>query len=298
MSDPMQPPPLRRLDPLTMLAVAATVLAWGGSYTAIRVALAALTPAEIAVLRYFAAAVVGAAFLAAARTRLPNRAEFVRLAVVGILYVVGFAVLLNLGQQTVSAGTASFVVGTLPVMIAIMASIALGEPFGRLSWFGALVSLTGIGLIAFGSGNAFTLEFGVFLVLGAALAAAAASIVQKSLLADFSSLVLTSWILTLGVVPLLPVLPRAVEVLVAAAAEVKWAVAFLAIASTIVGYVGWSVVLRRMPAGRAATFLNCVPLAATATGFFWLGEVPTMAGFVGGLMALTGVVIVNAARGR
>jgi len=281
-----------------MLAVAATVLAWGGSYTAIRIALSGLTPVEIAALRYFAAAVVGAIFLAAVRTRVPSRSQFARLAAVGILYVVGFAVLLNLGQQTVSAGTASFIVGTLPVMIAIMASIALGEPFGRLSWLGALVSLTGVGVIAFGSGDTLTLEFGVFLVLGAALAASAASIVQKPLLADFSSLVLTAWILTLGVVPLLPVLPRAIGVLASAAPEVIWAVAFLAIASTIIGYVGWSVALKRMPAGRAGSFLNCVPLAATAIGFVWLGEVPTVAGFVGGLVALSGVVIVNAARGR
>lgn len=294
----MQSQALRRLDPVTLLAVAATVLAWGGSYTAIRIALAGLTPVEIAVLRYFAAAAVGAIFLAAVRTRLPNRAELVRLAVVGILYVAGFAVLLNLGQQTVSAGTASFVVGTLPVMIAFMASIALGEPFGRLSWLGALISLTGIGLMAFGSGGTFTLEFGVFLVLGAALAAAAASIVQKPLLADFSSLVLTAWILTLGVVPLLPVLPRAGAALSMAAPEVIWAVAFLAIASTIVGYIGWSVALKRMPAGRAGSFLNCVPLAATAIGFLWLGEVPTAAGFVGGLVALSGVIVVDAARGR
>jgi drug/metabolite transporter (DMT)-like permease len=281
-----------------MLAVAATVLAWGGSYTAIRIALSGLTPVEVAALRYFAAAVVGAIFLAVVRTRLPSRGQFARLAVVGVLYVVGFAVLLNLGQQTVSAGTASFVVGTLPVMIAIMASIALGEPFGRLSWLGAMISLAGVGLIAFGSGDTFTFEFGVFLVLGAALAASAASIVQKPLLADFSSLVLTAWILTLGVVPLLPVLPRAVGVLVTSAPEVIWAVAFLAIASTIIGYVGWSVALKRMPAGRAASFLNCMPLVATAIGFLWLGEVPTIVGFGGGLLVLSGVVIVNAARGR
>lgn len=298
MSNPTQSATLRRLDPVTMLAVAATVLAWGGSYTAIRIALAGLTPVEIAVLRYFAAAVVGAIFLAAVRPRLPSRGQFVRLAVVGILYVVGFAVLLNSGQKTVSAGTAGFIVGTLPVMIAIMAVVALGEPFGRTSWLGALVSFVGIVLIAFGTGDRFTPEVGVVLVLGAALAASAASIVQKPLLADFSALVLTAWILVLGVVPLLPLLPRAVAALSVAAPEVAWAVAFLAIASTIIGYVGWSVALKRMPAGRAGSFLNCVPLAATAIGFFWLGEVPTAAGFVGGLVALSGVVIVNAARGR
>jgi drug/metabolite transporter (DMT)-like permease len=298
MSDSTQSAAVRRLDPVTLLAVVATVLAWGGSYTAIRIALAGLTPAEIAALRYSAAAVAALIFLAAVRPRLPSRSQFVRLAVVGSLYVVGFAVLLNSGQQTISAGTAGFIVGTLPVMIAIMAVVALGEPFGRVSWLGALMSFAGIALIAFGSGDRFTLEFGVVLVLGAALAASAASIIQKPLLADFPALVLTAWILALGVVPLLPVLPRAVAALSVAATGVVWAVAFLAVVSTIVGYVGWSVALKRMPAGRAASFLNCMPLVATAIGFLWLGEVPTIVGFGGGLLVLSGVVIVNAARGR
>jgi drug/metabolite transporter (DMT)-like permease len=298
MSDTTQSASPRLSDPVTFPAVVATVLAWGGSYTAIRIALTGLTPAEIAVLRYSAAAVVAVIFLAAVRPRLPSHSQFVRLAVVGCLYVVGFAVLLNSGQQSVSAGTAGFIVGTLPVMIAIMAVAALGEPFGRLSWLGALMSFVGIALIAFGSGDRFTLVFGVILVLGAALAAAAASIVQKPLLADFPALVLTAWILALGVVPLLPVLPRAVVALSMAASEVVWAVVFLAIVSTIVGYVGWSIALQRLSAGRAASFLNGVPLAATAIGFLWLGEVPTTAGFVGGLVALSGVVIVNVARGR
>lgn len=288
----------RRLDPWALLAVTATVLAWGGSYTAIRIALAALTPAEIAVARYFAAAVAASVFLAFVRPGLPSRSQFVRLAAVGVFYVAGFAVLLNRGQQTVSAGTAGFVVGTMPVMVAIMAMAALGEPFGRISWLGALISLVGVGLIAFGGGERLTLEFGVVLVLGAALAASIASIAQKPLLAEFPALVVTAWILILGVVPLLPVLPGAVAALSVAAGEIVAAVAFLAVFSTIVGYLGWSVALQRLPAARAASFLNCVPLAATAIGFLWLGEVPTATGLIGGLMVLTGVIIVNANHGR
>lgn len=298
MSSPTLSAPPRPLDPLALAAVTATVLAWSGSYTAIRIALAGLTPVQIAVLRYFVAAVVASTFLAIVRPRWPSRIEFVRLAIVGIFYVVGFAVLLNRGQETVSAGTAGFVVGTSPVIIAIMAMVTLGEPFGRISWLGALTSLAGVGLIAFGSGDRFTLEFGVVLVLGAAFAASAASVMQKPLLADFPPVVLTAWILLLGVVPLLPVLPGAVAALSVAAAEVVWAAAFLAVFSTVVGYVGWSIALKRMPAGRAGSFLNCVPLAAVAIGYLWLGETPTTAGFVGGLLALSGVVVVNAARGH
>ena len=298
MNNPTQSSTARRTDPLALIAVAATVLVWGGSYSAIRIALAGLLPVEIAVLRYFVAAIVSVIYLVVVRPRMPSTTALLRLATTGVLYVVGFAVLLNSGQETVSAAVASFIVGTSPVMIAIIAVVMLGEPFGRISWLGALISFAGIGLIALASGHSFSLEVGVLLVLGAALAASVASTLQKPLLKQFSALGLTAWIMILGVVPLLPVVPGAVLALAESQAEVLWAVAFLAVFSTIVGYVTWSIALQRMPASRAGSFLNCVPLAAIVIGFFWLGELPTGLDLAGGLIALSGVVVVSVAKGR
>ena len=288
----------RSFDPVALIAAVATIIVWGASFTAIRIALTGLTPTEIAAARYVAAAIPAAIFLAASRAALPSRGEFLRLVVISLLYVGGYAILLNTGQKTVSAGAASFIINTSPVMIAIMAVAALGERFGLVSWGGALLSLAGIGLIAFGDGDEFSFELGALLVFGAAFFTSVASVLQKPLLGTFSALTLTAWILVLGAVPLLPALPAAVGSLSVAPADVVVAVAVLAVFCTAVGYVTWSIVLKRMPAGRAASFLNCIPPTATAIGFLWLGELPTPIGLIGGGLALAGVVIVNAARGR
>jgi drug/metabolite transporter (DMT)-like permease len=276
----------------------ATIVVWAASFTAIRIALTGLTPTEIAAARYVAAAIPAAIFLAVMRQALPSRGEFARLVVISLLYVGGYAILLNTGQRTVSAGAASFIINTSPVMIAIMAVATLGERFGLVSWGGALLSLAGVGLIAFGDGDEFSFELGALLVFGAAFFTSVASILQKPLLGPFSALTLTAWILVLGAVPLLPALPAAVGALSVAPADVVVAVAVLAVFCTAVGYVTWSIVLKRMPAGRAASFLYCIPPTATAIGFLWLGEVPPLIGLIGGGLALAGVAIVNAARGR
>ena len=211
----------RSFDAIGIVAVAATVVFWASSFAAIRIALTSFSPVEIAALRYSAVALPAAIMLATMAAPRPTFDEFVRLAVVGVFYVGGFAILLNYGQRTISAGAASFIVNTSPVMIALLAVLFLGERFGRWSWLGASLSFLGIGLIALGSGVSFSPEPGVFLVLGAAFFTSAASVLQKPLLVRYSALVVTAWIVVLGVVPLLPALPGALATLRVADEEAR-----------------------------------------------------------------------------
>jgi drug/metabolite transporter (DMT)-like permease len=287
----------RVLDPTALGAVIVTIAAWASSFVVIRVCLGALSPVELATARYVSAAVVAAAYLSFRWTPLDRR-DVLRIGVAAVLFIAVYAVLLNTGEQTIAAGPASFIINTMPVITAVIATFALGERFGLWGWIGTAISFGGVALIALGSGGGFGLDFNALLILGAAVCSATASVLQKPVLARMPPLTVTAWILLIGAVPLLPAVPATITAIAAAPVAVDASLAYLVIFPTLVGYVTWAIALKRLSAARATNFLYGVPPTATLTGFVFLGEVPSVIGAVGGAMAIGGVVFVNIMRRR
>jgi drug/metabolite transporter (DMT)-like permease len=284
-------------DSIALVAIVVTILFWASSFVVIRVCLTALTPVELATARYVSAGLIALGYLLAVQP-LPTLGDLARLSVAAVLFIAVYAVLLNMGELTVAAGPASFIINTMPVMTALIATVALGERFGLWGWIGTAISFGGVALIAFGAEGGFKLDPNALLILGAALCSAIASVLQKPVLARLPALAVTAWILFIGSLPLVPAVPSTLVALAAAPAEVDWSIAYLIAFSTVVAYVTWAVALKRLAAARAANFLYGVPPTATLIGFVWLGEVPTPIGAIGGIMAIFGVLVVNLLRKR
>ncbi|MEW6491608.1 MAG: DMT family transporter [Cyanobacteriota bacterium] len=68
---------------------------------------------------------------------------------------------------------------------------------------------------------------------------------------------------------------------------------YLGIFPVAIAYLYWSYVLSQIPAGRASSFLNIVPVLATVMGFIGLEELPTSISIFGGAIVILGVLIVN-----
>jgi drug/metabolite transporter (DMT)-like permease len=284
-------------DLVAFAAILVTIAFWASSFVVIRVCLGPLTPTQLATGRYVAAGVIAMVYLIAMRTMPPKR-DFIRLSIAAVLFIAAYAVLLNTGEQTVPAGPASFIINTMPVFTALIATFALGERFGRWGWVGTAISFGGVALIAAATDDGFRLDINAILILGAAMCAAIASVLQKPLLGRLPALAVTAWILMIGCIPLLPAVPSTIRAMAAAPAEVNWGVAYLVIFPTAIGYVTWAIALKRLAAARAANFLYGVPPTATLIGFLWLGETPTVIGAIGGALAILGVLVVNVMRKR
>ena len=211
--------PAARIDTTTVVAVAVTIVAWASAFPAIRAGLAAFGPAELGAMRFAIAAVPSAIFLTLTRPGLPSWSEAWRFAFGGIVFVGLYTVLLNFGELTVSAAPASFIINGNPIFTAVLAMLFLGERFSRLAWLGTVISFAGMGLIALGEGDGFSLNQGALLILGAALCTATSSIVQKPLFARHKPLTVSAWNMVVGALVLAPFLPSALDQAALAAPE-------------------------------------------------------------------------------
>jgi drug/metabolite transporter (DMT)-like permease len=280
-------------------AVAFTVLTWASAFPLIRIALRDLVPLPLAAARFAVAGLFVLAWLAWKRPARPSGRDAACFLACGLIGIALYNALLNAGQRTVTAGAASFIVNTVPIITALLATVFLRERFTRWGWAGTAISFSGIALIALGQPGGLSFGAGASLVLAAAVCQAAYFILQRPLVTHYGALACTAYTLIAGALLLSPWLPEALRTLAAPATAPTSAAAVIAlgILPAALGYAAWTYALGRFGAARAANFLYLVPPVATVLAFFLTGEVPGASTLAGGAVAVTGVVLVNT-RGR
>jgi len=150
-------------------AVAAIVVAtllWGGTFVAIRDAVAAIPPAALVVGRFACAGVLFALVLAA-RRRAPRGRELAGGALSGVL-MAGAFYLQALGLRSTSAGSSAFLTCAGTLLAAFWAWLILRQRPGRRLLVGLSLALAGSALLSLRAG--FVLGVGEgWTLLGAAL---------------------------------------------------------------------------------------------------------------------------------
>lgn len=232
-------------------AVAFTIVSWASAFPFIRIGLHGLAPLQLAAGRFATAAVLVIAWLAWRRPAKPSTRDALRFLVCGFLGIALYNALLNTGEQTVSAGAASFIVNTLPIFTALLAAVFLHERFNRWGWLGSLISLAGIAVIAHGQPGGLVLGSGSTLILGAALCSASYFVLQRRLIPVYGALPCAAYTLLAGALLLTPWLPGALVSLGGASHDTTLAVLVLGIFPAALGYATWTVALgyfaRRAP---------------------------------------------------
>jgi len=293
-------PPARTAFVPVAVAMAVMVV-WGATPIVTRLALDDLEPLVVACLRTVLAGLVAIPLLAHARQGLPTNGRSRTL--LGVSAGVGFVffpVVYTLGQQRTSALHGVMILAALPIFTGAYASL-VARRAPRPAWLlGCAVALVGEVVLIGGRGAAAgdaTLA-GDLLVLAAALCVSAGYVAGAMLPPrGLSSLATTLWGVLLGTVVLAPLLLGllARDGVPHAGATAWGAVLFLAVVTSIVGYVGWYWALDRGGIQRIATLQFLQPISGFILAAIVLGEHVTAPIAVGGALIVGGVVIAQRA---
>jgi drug/metabolite transporter (DMT)-like permease len=277
----------------TLFALGMTIFSWASAFVGIRAALSGYSPTHLALLRYLIASLILAIYAGVKRMPLPDWRDLPALAFTGLVGIAVYNVALNTGEVSTSAGISSFLVNTAPIITALLATMFLREQLHIRGWFGILICITGVAIIAFNTSEQVRLSAGAWYVLLAALAQSLYFVWQKPYLARYNALQCTSYAVWSGTLALLIFAPGAMQDFQAASPSATLAVAYLGVFPAAVSYVTWAYTLARVPAARAASFLYLVPAVTLGIAWICLGEWPTWLALLGGAIAVSGVVIVN-----
>jgi drug/metabolite transporter (DMT)-like permease len=280
-------------------AVVVTLVLWASAFVGIRAVGDTFSPAPMALLRL----AVGSLALTAvvllrmrhSRPALPDRRGLLLIACYGLLWFAGYTVVLNAAERHLDAGTAAMLVNVGPLLVAVAAGRFLGEGYPRPLLVGIAVSFTGVTIIAVGGDGGHSDRLGILLGLVTAVLYAAGIVVQKVTLRTTDAVTATWLGCVAGTVAVLPAAPQAVAELVRAPGSAVAAVVYLGVFPTAVGFALWAYALARVNAGTMASTTLSVPGIVVLMSWALLGELPTVAGLVGGALCLLGVAVARRA---
>jgi drug/metabolite transporter (DMT)-like permease len=289
MTDAAAPLPSERANLTAAAAALLTVTLWASAFVGIRSAGHHLSPGALALGRLLVSSSALGALVLIRREPLPSRRDLLPIGLCGVLWFGLYNVILNDAERRVDAGTASMLVNTGPILIALLAGVLLREGFPRKLVSGCAVAFAGAVVIGAATSHGITPSWGAVLCLAAAALYAGGVVLQKPVLARVSPLVVTWLACMTGTVVCLPFAGQLAHTH-APASSWGWVV-YLGIAPSAIGFLAWGFALSRTTAGRMGATTYLVPPIAIVLGWLLLGEVPPVLAIAGGALCLTGVAL-------
>jgi len=271
---------------------------WAGSFIVVDITTKEMDPIDLGFLRFLVATPL-MILIAVVRKKpllLPKK-ELPWLVVLGLTGVTLLYLFQFLGIHFTNAPTASVLINTNVIFIAILSGLFLHETLTRKRVAGIVLSFIGVFVIMFSDISKQALTFdnlffiGGILMLLSAFCWALYSFVGKRLLKTYDEFVITTYAFGFGTLFYIPFVVLHLGPVLQQTSLNGWlAVLYLALTCSIFGYLGWYYALKRIDASKAAVFLNFIPLFTILMSFF-LGTSLTWFFLLGAALIIYGVYI-------
>lgn len=198
------------------------------------------------------------------------------------------------GLARTTVANSSLMLAATPVVIALISAAMGQERIGRLHWFGAALSLTGIYIVI---GQGLSLEgttlTGDLMMFAAVCCWAVYTLGARELIQRHSPVGVTGLSMAIGTVIYVPVMvPNLLRTDWAAISTMTWiALVYSALFALCVAYTIWYIAVREIGSARTSVYSNLIPIVAMLTAVVFLGERFTATRLLGAAAVLVGVAL-------
>ncbi len=290
-SSPGGPPALTRFDLLLFLMVSI----WGANFSLVKIALREFPELVFNALRLL---IASSLFLAAIwwqqrtdqRPAL-TRAEWRRVIVLGLIGHLVYQFLFLGGLKRTSVANGSLIMGTTPVVVALLSAWTGHERISLQRWLGAAISFAGLYLVVGGQAGLGN-PTGDLLVLASTVCWATYSVASVPLLKRHSPMVVTGYTMAVGATAYtLAAVPALQSMDWASVSVTGWG---LMMASAVfalgLAYLIWYSSVQRVGSTRTAAWSNVTPVMAMSIAALWLGEGLTLRQLAGAAVIFAGLI--------
>lgn len=271
--------PLLPLALAPRLAVLGAVLLWGGSFSAMRVALEDLHPWSVMWLRMAIALLCIAPMYRSVDLSMYRRGDWKALLPAVALQPCLYFWLESEALTLTTSAQAGVISASVPLLVAVGAWMTLGEALTTRTVVALLLSLAGVAVLSF-SGHATETApaplIGNTLELGAMICAAGNMLFIRFLGRRYGAWTLTVMQVATGCIFFFPGAVRLLDVPTGTLnGPLVLVLLFLGAGVTLGAFSLYNWAITRMPAGTASAHINLVPVVAVVCGFLFLGETLT-----------------------
>ncbi len=283
------------------LALLTIYVVWGSTFIALAITVRDLPPLLSMSIRHLLA---GALLLAWALPRGDREGDRIGRPQIlagfvfgGLLFLLGHGSL-AWAQQTVPAGVAALLVGSIPLWMALLDRVFFGKRLRRSAYVGFVLGFVGLAFLLDPFGEADVDRVGAVVIILGALCWSAGSLYSRGAALPKRPLVSAGLGALCGGVLLLIVSTTSGEL-----GEATWsadsllALGYLVAVGSLVGFTAYVWLLRAAPVSLVATYAYVNPIVAVALGWALLGETITLQMLVAGASIVVAVALILRASG-
>jgi drug/metabolite transporter (DMT)-like permease len=283
----------------TYLAIAGTILFWGLSFVATKVALESIPPVALIFIRFSGAASLLVLLMSRQKLSVFTAREHVKMLLLAIFHPGLYFIFETVGLKFTTAPKTALILATTPLTVLILSRVFLKERTGIKAVMGIFLSIAGIAVLIFGDPKfVWGLDghlMGDLFIFGAVITAALYTILSRHLGQNHSALKITAWQFMYGTIFYLPIfLWQFQDVQWSAISMPSWgALIYLTVLATVGAFLCYNYALSQMPASRVAVSINGIPVITAVGAWLILGETLTLVQAGGGLLVMIAVGLAN-----